>query len=308
MSINPRQLYVCLTPGLRGTSHEWFISDLCRGAGWEALFIKRDDLVHVPEDGLVYIALRMMSRLGDRVHQFKGRLVTSAHVDFYLLNHHRPQEFDAMRRFSEDISAISGVNRRLVDQMAQRLDREVYYTPGGVDLRWFHPRRRRGAAEGNKVGVIGNTVVQIRGRKGGALIKESCKLVGWAKYTPHLSENFIPHRKMGRYYRNLFCYVCASDVEGGPLTVIEAMACGTPVISTHVGIVPDVIQNGVNGILVKRDINQIANAITRLKDPTLWRNISEAGIETVAKYWSIEASGRLWNTFLEAGRKKDERD
>ena len=45
------------------------------------------------------------------------------------------------------------------------------------------------------------------------------------------------------------CVVLASDYEGCPLSLIEAMAAGVPVVATGVGGVPEVVRNGVSGIV-----------------------------------------------------------
>jgi len=58
------------------------------------------------------------------------------------------------------------------------------------------------------------------------------------------------------YLRNLSsldCYLSLSRVEGGPYPVLEKMACGGVILSTPVGIVPELVRSGENGFIVSGD-------------------------------------------------------
>jgi L-malate glycosyltransferase len=69
-------------------------------------------------------------------------------------------------------------------------------------------------------------------------------------------------------------FVLSSLVEGLPLTILEAMASKTPVISTRVGGVPEVIINGINGILVGYDSKEMAIGIEKiLGDPNFMQQL-----------------------------------
>jgi len=60
-------------------------------------------------------------------------------------------------------------------------------------------------------------------------------------------------------------FALASRHEGGPLAVIEALAMGLPVVATAVGVVPDVVTDGVEGLLVPpRRADLLAEALGRL--------------------------------------------
>ena len=80
-------------------------------------------------------------------------------------------------------------------------------------------------------------------------------------------------------------YVQCSDSEGFPIAVAEAMMLGRPIVSTAVGAIPELIRDGVNGLLVPRgDAAALAAAVGRLlSDPDRARQLGQAARETAAR-------------------------
>lgn len=86
--------------------------------------------------------------------------------------------------------------------------------------------------------------------------------------------------------------VLPSLSEGTSNTLLESMAAGTPVIATRVGGNPEVIEDGVSGLLVPpRDSDALAAAITRLlEDTELACRLGQAGMRRVSELFSIEGA------------------
>jgi glycosyltransferase involved in cell wall biosynthesis len=108
--------------------------------------------------------------------------------------------------------------------------------------------------------------------------------------------------EMVNFYQSLDAYICTSRTEGGPHPLLEASSCGIPVISTRVGIAPDLIENNNNGILINRSINSIIKALTLLRDnPELRRNMAIKAREVIEHSWEWDIQAQHYVPFFEKG-------
>jgi len=95
---------------------------------------------------------------------------------------------------------------------------------------------------------------------------------------------------LDRVYADLDVVVLTSRNEGSPVSLIEALASARPVVATRVGGVPDVVEDGVAGLLVPPD-DGIALAVavrSLLADPERGHAMGTAGRKRVAAAYSAE--------------------
>jgi glycosyltransferase involved in cell wall biosynthesis len=92
------------------------------------------------------------------------------------------------------------------------------------------------------------------------------------------------------FYAAFDAMILPSGNEGTPVSAIEALAAGRPVVATRVGGVPDVVRDGEDGFLVDLGaVDQLADSLARLaEDPGLRESMGEAGRARVLPRYSVQ--------------------
>jgi len=112
---------------------------------------------------------------------------------------------------------------------------------------------------------------------------------------------WISHDDLPMYLNQLHLLVLPSYTEGLPNIMLEAMACGTPVLATPVGAVPDVVVDGKTGFIMESNSPEcIAENVARaLSSPEL-EQIAEAGRRFVEENFTFEKTVENWKGILQS--------
>jgi glycosyltransferase involved in cell wall biosynthesis len=95
---------------------------------------------------------------------------------------------------------------------------------------------------------------------------------------------------IGPFFGAFDVFVLPSGNEGTPVTAIEALASGCPVVATRVGGVPDVVRDGEDGFLVEVGaVEELADRLARLaRDPGLRARMGDAGRARVVPRYAVD--------------------
>ncbi|MGQ0434746.1 MAG: glycosyltransferase family 4 protein [Microthrixaceae bacterium] len=193
----------------------------------------------------------------------------------------------------------------------------------GVDIRRFHPGpgdpRIRAELSANPSAPLVAIIGRVDPNKGVAVLVEALARVAAPLPAPHLAVigrehvgssegagalrveatarlgdrvRFLPPRDdIPDVLRSIDVLVNASRHEPFGRTVLEAQACGVPVIGTDAGGIPEFVEDGCTGLLVPPfDETALSAALRRLLgDPALRARLSEAGADQARRRFSVEA-------------------
>jgi len=100
----------------------------------------------------------------------------------------------------------------------------------------------------------------------------------------------LPAEKVQELYFQVVVFVLASFSEGVPVVLMEAMAAGCPVVSTHVGGIPELVENQSTGLLVAPgDSEELAKAIRwMLENPEYAQTMARQARVHVREHFHLE--------------------
>ena len=215
------------------------------------------------------------------------------------------------------VDAVFVENTWMYDHFRQRMDEDaVHFAPPGIDAEKYHPGDT-GDEEDDyilSVGRLGDSRKNVRllfeaYHRLRKQMEDAPRLVlaglsgpteqDWARAEAlgirediEMHEN-VPEEELAALYRNARLFVLSSNEEGLGLVLAEAMASGTPVVSTDCGGPSTLIDDGTTGYLVPTgDAEALADRMAHvLTHPTAAKSMGRAGRERVETEFSIEAAG-----------------
>lgn len=111
---------------------------------------------------------------------------------------------------------------------------------------------------------------------------------------------WVSHEILPQYLNRMRLLVLPSFTEGLPNIIIEAMACGTPVLATPVGAVPDIITDGVTGFIMENNTPDcIVKNIKRAIKCSNLKEISENGRLFVKEHYSYDTVVEKWRQIIQ---------
>jgi L-malate glycosyltransferase len=106
---------------------------------------------------------------------------------------------------------------------------------------------------------------------------------------------------MGRWYDEADVYLNASDIDNMPNSIIEAFACGLPVVTTRAGGIPYVVDHERNGLMVDCGDHEglAASALRLLDDAALAQRLIAEGLRDVDEHYTWDAVRERWTKLYE---------
>jgi glycosyltransferase involved in cell wall biosynthesis len=207
---------------------------------------------------------------------------------------------------SVDTNSIS-VIRALWPELADKMT----YIPNWVDSQQFKPAvekrsdkltvvfpRRSQINRGSRIlaDILKNIPHDCRFLWVGEGDTEDTQLIkNLARRDKRLSYLSVPFQDMpGMYQQSDICVIPTIACEGTSLSCLEGLASGCATIATNVGGLPDLIQPGVNGLLVEPAVRDIADAINFLIEDSTQRERLQLAGPIWAQHFSIEKWRERW--------------
>ncbi len=197
--------------------------------------------------------------------------------------------------------------QNVIDQNLKNPERRIITTISRLDKRKNLHGLIKSFADDKVLQRIANLVIFAKTLEGGGEEQKIIKRINSIIRKTNLYENIaLPaiqleyERQVPEYYRFVAerkgVFVNASLIEPFGLTILEASACGIPVVATKNGGPSEIITDGINGFLIDpKDPKDIAKKIKKLlRHNDLWKQISKNEIKFVRKHFTWQACAKRY--------------
>lgn len=194
-----------------------------------------------------------------------------------------------------DAGHIMTTSRRL--QSILQPFRNVLYCPNGYEPeRFHHNHKRKGKL---KIGWAGNIRDTSKGVED--ILRPAC--VG--QYDLCLADGSLRQERMMEFYNSVDVLCIASMAEGEPLVLLEGMACGCFPVGADVGILPELVNSGYNGLIVDRSVEGFRTALSWCEqnlERVRRAGLMNASVMGQTRTWKelIPGFANLFNTVFDA--------
>jgi glycosyltransferase involved in cell wall biosynthesis len=147
---------------------------------------------------------------------------------------------EAAEKYLRDAGTLLTPSRRLQALFAPY--RAVRHVPKGFEPDEFRVQGTRSG--GLRIGWAGNLDDPCKG------IKEILLPAAGSDLEIHIAGGDCDYHRMAEFYNSIDVLCVASTAEGMPLTLVEGLACGCFPVCVDVGIVPELVRHGDNGLVV----------------------------------------------------------
>lgn len=228
------------------------------------------------------------------------------------------------------VITVTDYNKRYLTENAPGLDSDIIKViHNGVDIDGLKPDERQ-YREPNHILAVGRLVP----KKGFGNLLDACRLLkdrgisfrcliaGDGQEAPQLHQKrqeldlieeveFLGPKTQDEivdlmHKSTILCLPCTIDGDGNrdalPTVILEAMACGLPVLSTNLSGIPEMIDSGIDGVLVEPDdpVSLSDQLVRLLSSEKLREKLADGGLKKVASKFNLKTNvGSLMDLYLE---------
>ena len=211
----------------------------------ETLDAKQTDLIHIFDWGDKHY-----KRFGFQKEQIIKSVSSSRWMYEASYNNLSTDEF--VSNYLTDCSVVVTPSLSICKILEGRV-RDLFHLPNSVETDLFRPPKNKRYSKDLTIGWVGNPDDSYKGLF-------DILIPAAANYNFLSSNGRLPLRQLLKLYKKIDVLAIASVAEGEPIPLLEGMAAGCFPVATNVGLVPEIIVDGSNGLIVKRDVESFRKA------------------------------------------------